>query len=119
MERRPSGARVTRARDAASDPIDVFAELFEEPAGAITTFRHRLDGHEFLAAHFHTAPLAARIDSGEIVFALPGEQEEPITLGPGDFVWIPAGLIHEERVTGDEAVGMLVAHVETFGTEPA
>ncbi len=118
MDARPSGARVIRARDAEADPITVFAELFEEPGEAITTFPYRLEGREFLAAHRHTAPLAARVDAGQMVFTFPGDQPDQVTLEPGDFVWLPTGLVHEELVTADEAVSLLVAHVDPFGTEP-
>jgi quercetin dioxygenase-like cupin family protein len=119
LDARPSGARVIWARDAEADPITVFAKLFEAQAESITTFPYRLEGREFLAAHRHTAPLAARIDAGEMIFTFPGEPPDHVRLGPGDSIWLPAELVHEERVTGDEAVSLLVAHVDPFGTEPA
>jgi quercetin dioxygenase-like cupin family protein len=116
IERLPSGARVARQTGDDADPIEVFAKLFEDDRGAVSTFEHQLGPREVLAAHRHTGPLAARVNSGAMAFVF---GDERLDLEAGDFVWLPTGLAHEEIVTSDRSVDLLVAHVGSFDTELA
>lgn len=119
MELLVSGARVTRSTETTADEKSVFAELFEVSVEDIQTFAYRLAAREFLAAHRHTGPVAARIGRGAMAFVLGDDLDERVDLAAGDFVWLPAELAHEEMVTSEEAVDLLVAQVGPFDTEPA
>ena len=96
----------------------VFASLFEErpePA-AIRTFPTALDAGTRLATHRHTAGVAATIVRGAITFVFGADGNDRVELGPGDTVWIRAGVMHDEEISETEGAEMIVAHIEPFET---
>ena len=96
----------------------VFASLFEErpdPA-AIQTFATTLEAGTHLTTHRHPAGVAATIVRGAITFVFGADGNDRVELGPGDTVWIRAGVMHDEETSDTEGVEMIVAHVEPFET---
>src|SRR4029079_4711219 len=81
----PSGARHEIPRD---DAEALIVDVFKEPTG------------EPNVLHVH-ARSDERFDivAGRMLFTVGGPARE---VGPGDFVWIPRGTVHQWRVIGDE-----------------
>jgi len=64
--------------------------------------------------HRHTADVAAGVVSGAITFVFGADGTGRVELGPGDFVWIGAGVVHDEETT--DGVELVVAHAEALET---
>jgi mannose-6-phosphate isomerase-like protein (cupin superfamily) len=81
----PSGERHEVLRD---DAEALIVDVFKEPTG------------EPNVLHVH-ARSDERFDivAGRMLFTVGGHARE---VGPGDFVWIPRGTVHQWRVIGDE-----------------
>ena len=96
----------------------VFASLFEErpDPSAIKTFPLSLAPGTHRSTHRHTAGLAATLTSGSITFVFGADGNDHVELGPGDTVWIRAGVMHDEETSAAESVEMIVAHLEPFET---
>lgn len=55
----------------------------------------------YFAPHTHPMDKYAGVISGRFRIVLEGEA---VVLGPGDFVFVPAGALHDAAVVGDEPV---------------
>jgi uncharacterized RmlC-like cupin family protein len=121
IEELSSGARVLRGPAADPDGPDgteSFAALFGiGDAGGIGTFPHSIDADAVIRPHRHTGPVAACLTAGRMGFDFgPGGVGFHVEVGPGDYLFIPAGLEHAEQVVSEEPVTMVVAHLGAFDT---
>src|SRR4051812_13463473 len=65
-------------------------------------------------SHPHTAPVAAGVVSGTVTFVFGADGTGRVELGPGDYVWISAGVVHDEETS--DGVELVVAQLEPFET---
>jgi quercetin dioxygenase-like cupin family protein len=114
------GYRVERGR--VEDPDTrlgavFFASLFEERPEAedLTRSRTSLPAGARLPTHRHTAAVAACITRGTCVFVFGADGDDVVDLGPGDYLWIRGGLMHDEQA-GDRDVEMVVAALDPVET---
>lgn len=121
IEELSSGARLIRGP--AADPgspqgVQAFATLFGiTDVGGVGTFPSSIDGETSLTPHHHTGPLAACLTAGRMRFGFGGgEAAFHVEIGPGDYLFIPAGLEHSEDVLSAEPAYMVVAHLGSFDT---
>jgi uncharacterized RmlC-like cupin family protein len=121
VEELSSGARLIRGP--AADPngpegAESFATLFGiGDAGGIGTFPHSIDADAVIPPHRHTGPVAACLTAGRMRFGFgPKGVGFHVEVGPGDYLFIPAGLEHSEDVLSSEPAVMVVAHLGTFDT---
>jgi uncharacterized RmlC-like cupin family protein len=96
--------------------LETFASLFEGNADltSIVSFPVVLAPGTRLAPHRHTAELAAGVVSGSMTFVFGADGTGRVDLGPGDYIWIREGVMHDEETT--DGVEMVVAHVAPFET---
>jgi uncharacterized RmlC-like cupin family protein len=67
--------------------------------------------------HHHTGPVAAGLTAGRMRFGFGGgDVGFHVEIGPGDYLFIPAGLVHSEDVLSPEPAVMVVAHLGAFDT---
>lgn len=118
-----SGARLIRGP--AADPLspegtETFAALFGiADVGGMGTFPHSIGGGSVMPPHQHTGPVGACLTAGRMRFGFGTSGADVgfhIEIGPGDYLFIPAGLAHSEDVVSDEAATMVVAHLGAFDT---
>lgn len=95
---------------------ETFASLFEErPDGdALRMFPLTLPARTRVATHRHTAGVAACVTTGAMTFVFGADGSDRVDLERGDYVWIRAGVMHDEE--SDDGVAMVVAHLEPFDT---
>jgi quercetin dioxygenase-like cupin family protein len=94
-----------------------FAALFEERPRAedLDRFPASFAAGARLATHRHPGPVAACVTRGTMTFVFGADGTDVLDLGPGDYVWIRGGVMHDERV-GQEGVEMVVAALEPVET---
>jgi quercetin dioxygenase-like cupin family protein len=94
----------------------VFSTLFEgqPPPESFATFPVILPPGTHLAAHRHTSELAAGVVSGATTFVFGADGTGRVELGPGDYIWIREGVVHDEETA--DGVELIVAHVAPFDT---
>jgi uncharacterized RmlC-like cupin family protein len=124
IEELSSGARLIRGSSAhpgSPEASAIFADLFGvTDSGGIGTFPHSIDGRTGMRPHQHTGPVAAALTAGAMRFGFGGDGVGfHIEIGPGDYLFIPAGLVHSEDVVSDEPALMVVAHLGAFDTVEA
>ena len=64
--------------------------------------------------HRHTAAVAAGVVSGAVTFVFGADGTGRVDLGPGDYVWISANVMHDEETS--DGVELVLAHVDPFET---
>ncbi len=96
--------------------LETFASLFEGDADptSVVSFPVVLAPGTRLAPHRHTADLAVGVVSGSMTFVFGADGTGRVELGPGDYISIRKGVIHDEETT--DGVEMVVAHVAPFET---
>jgi quercetin dioxygenase-like cupin family protein len=94
-----------------------FASLFEERPAAedLTRFAASFPAGARQPTHRHPGPVAACITRGTFTFVFGADGDDVVDLGPGDYVWIRGGVMHDEQA-GDEDVEMVVAAVQPVET---
>jgi uncharacterized RmlC-like cupin family protein len=121
IEELSSGARLIRgpaADPGSSEGAQSFAALFGiGDVGGIGTFPHSMPGEAVVRPHQHTGPVAACLTAGRMRFGFGGgDAGFHVEIGPGDYLFIPAGLMHSEDVLTTEPAVMVVAHLGAFDT---
>jgi uncharacterized RmlC-like cupin family protein len=116
-----SGARLLRGPAADPDSpegTETFARLFGiGDAGGLGTYPHSIPGDTVMRPHHHTGPVAACLTAGRMRFGFGGgDIGFHVEIGPGDYLFIPAGLAHSEDVVSAEPALMFVAHLGAFDT---
>lgn len=77
--------------------------------------RWLIDGGVSLPPHVHSADTIAYCVRGTCSFQIGEALERRITMGPGDYVYIPAGTKHTEE-TGDDEVELIFARDHQGGS---
>ena len=116
-----SGARLIRGPSAdpgSPEGAESFAKLFgTSDVGGIGTFPRSMPGESVMRPHQHTGPVAACLMAGRMRFGFgEGDVGFHVEIGPGDYLFIPAGLAHSEDVLSTEPAVMVVAHLGAFDT---
>jgi quercetin dioxygenase-like cupin family protein len=93
------------------DALEVFASLL---GGDPTTSSVVLPPGTDRGSHRHTAAVAAGVVSGSVTFVFGADGTGRVELAPGDYVWIAAGVVHDEETS--DGVELLVAQLEPFDT---
>lgn len=80
-------------------------------SGASTLWfaRFTADGGVSIPRHTHTADTVAYLVSGRASFTVGMDGEERMDMAPGDFLYMPAGVVHTEETHGDEQAVFLLA----------
>jgi quercetin dioxygenase-like cupin family protein len=114
------GYRVERGR--VEDPetrlgASFFASLFEERPAADDVMRAAatLPPGTRLPTHRHPGPIAACVTRGSLTLVLGADGEDVVDLGPGDYVWVRGGVMHDEQA-GEHGAGVVVASLEPVET---
>lgn len=71
--------------------------------------RFTAEGGVSIPRHTHTADTVAYLVSGRASFTVGMDGEERIDMGPGDFLYMPADIVHTEETLGDEQAVFLLA----------
>jgi quercetin dioxygenase-like cupin family protein len=90
-------------------------EIFSSLLGAEgTTSNLVLPPGTQLGPHRHTADVAAGVVSGAVTFVFGADGTGRVELGPGDYLWIAAGVMHDEETS--DGVELVVANIAPFET---
>jgi uncharacterized RmlC-like cupin family protein len=80
--------------------------------------RFVIDAGVSLPAHVHTADTIAYCIAGSCSFRVGDRLEEEFEIGPGDYAYIPAGMVHTEA-TGADGVELIFARDRRGGETSA
>lgn len=59
--------------------------------------------------HTHTSETIAFLESGRAAFTVGMDGKERFEIGPGDYIYMPAGVVHTEETLGEEGAVFLMA----------
>ena len=99
-------------RAESEDAREIFASLLGSGPSEISSVV--LPPGTTLGPHRHTGPVAAGVVSGAVTFVLGADGTGRVELGPGDYVWIEANVMHDEETS--DGVELVVAHLGAFDT---
>lgn len=71
--------------------------------------RFTADGGVNIPRHTHTSDTVAYLLSGRASFTIGMDGEERMDMEPGDYLYMPAGVVHTEETLGDEQAVFLLA----------
>jgi uncharacterized RmlC-like cupin family protein len=98
--------KFVRAGDEAvwqGDGVTVYDAVSEETAGAPELFFGRFVSTPGtrIPPHFHTCDTAALLVKGRAAFTVGEHAEDRHELRPGDYLYVPAHIVHTEETVGD------------------
>lgn len=107
------GARVVRANEAerhAEDGVEIFIATGGEGSPTDIWFgRFTSAPGVKIPRHHHTSDTVAYCISGGAAFDIGEDATERLTVGPGDYVFVPAGVVHTEETVGSETADFVIA----------
>lgn len=65
--------------------------------------------------HHHTADTLAYLISGRALFRIGDDLSEVLEMHPGEYVFVPAGVVHTEETAGDENAEFILARDDGGG----
>jgi len=115
-----TGARLIRGKEVqtvASPGLELAIGVSAETAGSKTLLFGRFTARRGsrVPPHQHTCETAAYLVSGRVVINAGEALGERFELEPGDYVYVGAGVIHDEETVGDEDAVLMMARDQQGG----
>ncbi|HVL32132.1 MAG TPA: cupin domain-containing protein [Actinomycetota bacterium] len=71
--------------------------------------RFASDRNVSIPPHYHSCDTAAYLVAGRAAFRIGDALDERLEMEPGDYVFVPAGVVHTEETIGDERAEFIIA----------
>jgi len=115
-----TGARLIKAREVqtvSSPGLELAIGVSAETAGSKTLLFGRFKARpgSRVPPHHHTCETAAYLVSGRAVINVGEDLGERFEMEPGDYVYVGAGVIHDEETVGDEDAVLMMARDQQGG----
>lgn len=105
----------SRADRTSSDGVLTEMALRPGDAPELTFGKFVIEPGVSLPAHTHAADTVAYCVTGSCSFRVGEELDEEFEIGPGEYCYIPAGVVHTEE-TGEDGVELIFARDRQGGT---
>ena len=111
------GWRIIRKEDAevrTGEGVEIIVAVSKEMVGSSVLWfgSFSTDPGVKVPQHYHTADTGAYLVSGRAAFEIDGERVE---MSPGEYLYVPKGVVHTEETVGDETAFGVYARDEAGG----